>query len=102
MGETKIHEQLSFFQTCTCEKGIFCPEVEFDSDGIMKYHPCFHQNLGKNFTESDMEYLCKYVGDGMNMMSMALMHPPKAIATKLSRIRKAGKFDYYKNLNRYW
>lgn len=102
MGERQLQEQLTLFQPCHCEKGIFCPGVEYDDQGYMKYHPCYHQNLGKRFTEEEKEYLCKYASDGMNSMGMALARPPKALAAKLTRIRQAGKFHYYKNLSRYW
>ena len=78
MGERQLQEQLTFFQPCHCEKGIFCPGVEYDDQGYMKYHPCYHQNLGKRFTEEEKEYLCKYASDGMNSMGMALARPPKA------------------------
>lgn len=78
-------------------------EIQYDSQGRMCYHPEFHHNHYKKFTESDLEYLCKYWDyDDRRTLSYALGRPEKNLANTVSRLRKSGKFDYYKNLNKYW
>jgi hypothetical protein len=58
---------------------------------------------GKPYSVSELEYLCKfYDHDGPELMSYALERPYKTISITVSRLKKSGKFDYYKNLNRYW
>lgn len=77
--------------------------IEYDCRGRMKYHPDFHPNHGKRFTESDLEYLCKFYGiDGQKSVSLALGKTEMVINQKITSLRKRGLYDYYKNLNRYW
>nr|WP_275900502.1 DNA-entry nuclease [Anoxybacillus rupiensis] len=69
----------------------------------MKYHPELHPNHGKPFTESDLEYLCKfYEFDGAESISLALGKTEHTILTKVYDLRKRGLFEYYKNLNKHW
>jgi hypothetical protein len=78
-------------------------QVEYDRWGRMKYHPEFHHNHGKPFTESDLEYLCKfYEIDGPLSISLALGRTQKIIMNKVSELKKQGLYDYYKNLNKHW
>ncbi|WP_338754247.1 DNA-entry nuclease [Bacillus sp. FJAT-52991] len=77
--------------------------IEFDVFGRMKFHPAFHQKHGQPYSESDLEYLCKYwETDGMQLMALALGRPEGAISTKVAKLKKNGRFDYYKNLNKHW
>ncbi|WP_052523802.1 hypothetical protein [Geobacillus kaustophilus] len=77
--------------------------IEYDRWGRMKYHPEFHHNQGKPFTESDLEYLCKfYEIDGPKSISLALGKTERTIRTKVDQLKKRGLYEYYKNLNKYW
>ncbi len=78
------------------------PEV-YDRTGRMEYNPDFHFNQGERWTESDLEYLCKYIEiDGYRSVSFALGRTEKTIASKIADFKKNGKYEYYKNLNKYW
>jgi hypothetical protein len=78
-------------------------DVEYDSCGRMKYHPFFHDKQGTKWTEEDIEYLCKYADiDNLETLGMALGRTKATVAEKLHKIRKAGKYDYYRTLNKYW
>lgn len=77
--------------------------IEFDAWGRMMYNTEYHPNTGKPFTESDLEYLCKFWEvDNWRTMSFALGKTEKALATKISKLRKEGLYGYYKNLNKHW
>lgn len=77
--------------------------VEFDKYGRMKYHPDFHENHRKPFSESDLEYMCKYWElDSIKTMSLALGKTETTITQKVTHLRKCGEFEYYKNLNKHW
>jgi predicted ArsR family transcriptional regulator len=76
---------------------------EYDRHGRMKYHPEFHKNHEKPFTESDLEYLCKFYDvDGAKLISLALGRTEATVRSKLSNLKKRGLFEYYKNLNKHW
>lgn len=78
-------------------------EITYSKNGRMNYHPEFHPNKGKPFTESDLEYLCKYYDhDGGQLMAMALGRTVKVVLSKVAELRKKGLYDYYKNLNKHW
>jgi len=78
-------------------------DIQYDRRGRMLYHPEFHENHGKPFSESDREYLCKYFEyDGRFSVSLGLGKTEVAIKGELDRIRKAGLMAYYKNRNKYW
>lgn len=78
-------------------------EVIYDNQGRMNYHPFYHPNHGKPFTFEELEYLCKfYETDGKESIGMALGRTPATIANKVWQLKKQGKYDYYRNLNRYW
>jgi hypothetical protein len=79
------------------------PNFEYDNQGRLKYHPDFHPNHKKTFTESDLEYLCKYYEvDGKKKMSLALGKTETTVSMKVVLLKKNGLFDYYKNLNKHW
>lgn len=77
--------------------------VEYDSSRRMKYHPDFHYSHGKPFTESDLEYVCKYAEiDDIQTIAFAIGKTEATIHNKLNQLRKNGLYEYYKNLNKHW
>ena len=77
--------------------------IEYDRVGRMKYHPKYHKNHKKPFSESDLEYLCKFYDvDGAKLIAMALGRTEAAVNSKLNKLKKLGLFEYYKNLNKHW
>lgn len=78
-------------------------KVEYDANGRMKYHPEFHFNQGTPWTAEDTEYLCKYhTVDDLETIAMALGRTKTTVAEKLTKLKKQGKYEYYRNRNRYW
>jgi len=58
---------------------------------------------GDDFTESDLEYMCKYWKvDGAKMIAYALDRTEESVKTRVKKLRKQGLYDYYKNLNKHW
>lgn len=86
--------------------------VAYDNQGRMKYNPFYHPNHGQNFSEEDLEYMCKfYEMDGRLGISLALGKTEGVISTKCNSLKKQmiivngkemSKYDYYKNLNKHW
>lgn len=57
----------------------------------------------KQYSEAELEYLCKFwEHDGQELMACALDRPSKNLKNAVSRLRKSGKFEFYKNLNKHW
>lgn len=78
-------------------------DVQFDHFGRMIYHPEFHDRHGETFTEEELEYLCKYWEyDGQRLMAYALGRTEHVLRNKVYYLRKNGKLDYYKNLNKHF
>ena len=78
-------------------------EISYDRHGRMQYHPEFHFSHGKSFTESDLEYICKFYDfDNTRNLAFAIGKTEHAIRTKVAELRTNGLFDYYKNLNKHW
>ena len=78
-------------------------EISYDKFGRMHYHPDFHFSHGKGFTESDLEYVCKfYEVDEVRTISFAIGKTEHTIRTKVSDLKKRGLFEHYKNLNKHW
>ena len=78
-------------------------EVRYDNSGRMLYHPLFHPNHGKPFSESDKEYLCKYYEyDPVDLISLALGRTESTIREQARKLRSNGLFERYKSINRYW
>ncbi|MER1275514.1 DNA-entry nuclease [Bacillus velezensis] len=76
---------------------------EYDVCGRMKYHPDFHFNHGKKFSESDLEYLCKYYdSDHAQSIAFALGKTEHVIKQKVSDLRKSGRYEHFKNMNKHW
>lgn len=67
--------------------------------GRMQYHPEFHPNHGKPFSQDDLIYMCKfYEIDGPRKISFALGKTEHTVMSRISALRKNGKFEYYKNM----
>ncbi len=77
--------------------------IEFDKVGRIKLHPEFHPNHGKPFSESDLEYLCKYYEvDPIRTLAFALGRTEHTCTVRVWMLKKQGLFEYYKNLNKHW
>ncbi|WP_108669527.1 DNA-entry nuclease [Peribacillus acanthi] len=77
--------------------------VEYDSQGRIKYHPELHNKQGLPWSEEDLEYLCKYESiDDRQTIAMALGRTVTTVDTRLHLLKKTGRFEYYKNLNKHW
>lgn len=78
-------------------------QYEFDQVGRMKFHPDFHPNTGKRFSEEEYEYLCKFACfDGLRSVAFALGRTEVSIQNQLQILMKQGKFGYYKRLDKYY
>lgn len=77
--------------------------IKYDKFGRMLYNKNFHPRHGKAFTEEELEYLCKFYDiDDVKSISFALGRTENTIKFKVSKFKKSGKFEFYKNLNKYW
>ena len=77
-------------------------DINFDAQGRMNYHPDFHENHGKPFTDEEKEYIAKYYKtDGARKVSFALGRTEKAIMEKYSEMNRNGTLDYYRSLHHY-
>lgn len=71
--------------------------IEYDKRGRLKYHPDFHPNQGKEFSDEELAYLCKfYEVDSLKSLSLALGRIEQTLTNKVVYLRKTGLFDYYK------
>lgn len=78
-------------------------EISYDKFGRMQYHPDFHFAHGKAFTQSDLEYICKfYEIDHARTIAFAIGKTEHTIRTKVSQLQKEGLYERYKNLNKHW
>jgi hypothetical protein len=78
-------------------------KVTYDNYGRMAYHPEYHSNHRKPFTEEELEYLCKfYKLDGPLSISLCLGRTEKTVMSKVYMLKRKGLFEYYKNLNKHW
>ncbi|WP_342510543.1 DNA-entry nuclease [Sporosarcina sp. FSL K6-1522] len=76
---------------------------EYDAAGRMMYHPEFHFSHRIPWTESELEYLCKYYEiDGRDTISMALGKTVSSVADKMTYLKKRGLVEHYKRLNKHW
>jgi hypothetical protein len=72
----------------------------YDSCGRIQYNPELHPNHKRPYKLSELEYLCKYWQRGKRReISFALGRTEATLADKVCKLRKAGQFDHYKNLN---
>jgi hypothetical protein len=78
------------------------PEI-FDQKGRLQFDPEYHPNHRTSWSESDLEYLCKYAEiDGYRKISMALGRTEKTCSSKLDKLKQNGRYEYYKNSNKHW
>lgn len=78
-------------------------DITFDKHGRMQYHPDFHFSHGKPFSESELEYICKfYEVDHARTLSFAIGRTEHTIRSKVDYLRKKNLFNHYKNLNKHW
>jgi len=77
--------------------------ITYDKQGRMSYNPEFHFAHGKPFTESDLEYICKfYEVDEARTISFAIGKTEHTIRSKVDLLRRKGLFEYYRTLNKHW
>lgn len=82
---------------------VLAEEIQLDKQGRMKYHPDFHPNHNKHYTESELEYLCKYwEHDHRRTMAFALGRPEASLASAVQKMKREGLYEHYKNLNKHW
>ncbi|MGE6717856.1 DNA-entry nuclease [Peribacillus frigoritolerans] len=78
-------------------------KFEYDTQGRIKYMPEVHENQWTTWTEEDKEYLCKFHEyDRLESIAFALGRTKTTVADQLSTLKKKGKYEYYKNLNKFW
>lgn len=76
--------------------------IEYDPSGRMRYHPEFHENHGKPFTEEELCYLAKFFKhDGGQMISFALGKTEQVVKVKYRLLEKERKLSYYRSLDYY-
>lgn len=72
--------------------------ITYDSSGRMSYHPDFHPNHGKPFSQEDLEYLCTFYGiDDARTLSFAMGKTEHVCRVKIAKLKAAGLVDYYRN-----
>lgn len=72
---------------------------EYDDAGRMKYHPDFHANNGKRWSEYDKWYLCKfYETDGIKKISLALERTEGTVTQQYMTLQRKGEVEKYKNM----
>jgi Mn-dependent DtxR family transcriptional regulator len=77
--------------------------IAFDNFGRMKFNPSFHPNQGKHFSDSDLEYLCKYYDyDSPSTIALALGRTEQSVTNKILQLKRLGLYEYYKNQNKFW
>lgn len=66
-------------------------DITYDKYGRMGYHPEFHFSHGKPFSESDLEYICKfYEVDQARTLSFTIGKTEHTIRTKVDFLKKMG------------
>ncbi|CAM5662992.1 DNA-entry nuclease OS=Lysinibacillus sphaericus OX=1421 GN=LS41612_04505 PE=4 SV=1 [Lysinibacillus sphaericus] len=64
-------------------------DITYDKYGRMQYHPEFHFSHGKPFSESELEYICKfYEVNYTRMISFAIGRTEHTIRSKVDSLRK--------------
>ncbi|WP_338651641.1 DNA-entry nuclease [Lysinibacillus sp. Y5S-8] len=64
-------------------------DITYDKHGRMQYHPEFHFSHGKPFSESELEYICKfYEVDHARTISFAIGRTEHTIRSKVDYLRK--------------
>lgn len=76
-------------------------EIEYDDWGRMKYHPDYHPNHGKAWSQSDVQYLKDYYSKiGPEEMSFALGRPITAIQQRASMLGIAQGVTHVKRIQK--
>ena len=76
--------------------------IEYDNFGRIKFHPDYHFNHKKPFTDEELEYICKYYDtDGPRAIGFALGRTEMTIRTKVDWLKKNNLIGKYKSLNHY-
>jgi hypothetical protein len=71
------------------------------SNHRLRYNPEFHENHGKQFTEEDLAYMCSmWDSRGKADIAMALGRTHGTVLSKAYQLRKTGRFDYYRALEK--
>ncbi|MGG7163778.1 hypothetical protein [Clostridium ihumii] len=66
-------------------------EIEYDTEGRMKYNPIYHSNHGKSWSYDDNKYLIEwYEKIGAEEMSFALERTIATIMGRVNILRKQG------------
>ena len=72
-------------------------DIQYDRQGRIKYNPDFHPNHGKQFTDEEKAYMCRWHEiDGRRSISYALGRTEGTIASMITTLKNKGKYDYYK------
>ncbi|MCG3089157.1 hypothetical protein [Sporosarcina cyprini] len=75
------------------------PTIQYDSQGRIKYHPDYHHNHGKDYTTCELSYICKnYYKGNLRRLSLAVGRTERTLISITTKLRKAGIFEFYKNL----
>ncbi|MEK3771111.1 DNA-entry nuclease [Paenibacillus sp. FSL R5-0887] len=75
--------------------------ITYDGSGRMEFHPDFHPNHGKPFTQEDLEYLCTFYGvDDARALSFALGKTEHVCRVKFAKLKAQGLVDHYRNCYR--
>lgn len=78
-------------------------DITYDKLGRMQYHPEFHFSHGEPYSESDLEYICKFYDfDHARALAFAIGKMEHSIRVKVDFLKKRGMFRHYKNLNKHW
>lgn len=76
-------------------------EVEYYSNGRMKYTPEYHDKHAKGYKISDLIYICENYRRGKRkQVALAVGRTESAISQLVCELRKSGQFDYYKELGK--
>lgn len=76
---------------------------EYDVCNRLKYHPELHERHYKYWLEDELEYICKFHDvDELTTLALAVGRPDTAVASQLSELRKNGKYEYYRNLDKHY
>lgn len=69
----------------------------------LPFDPKFHHNHRRPFTESDLEYLCRYFEvDELRSLSYAMGRTEYTLVSKVQELKRKGLYEYYKTLNKHW
>lgn len=71
--------------------------IKYDKHGRMLFHPDFHFNHSKPFTQEELEYLCMfYEIDETRTVAFALGKTEHTLRVRYNRLKKDGLVDKYR------